>query len=262
MSLFDTHAHLDDEQLRGSLDDVMHRAIQAGVSGIVTVGTAASSSQACIEIAHRFEIVHAAVGIHPNYCAEAASTEWDQIVDLTASDRVVALGETGLDRYWDHAPFALQQDYFDRHLRLSQRTGLPFIVHMRESLPDIMMMLREARGRGPLSGVMHSYTGDLDSAVECLDLGLFVSFAGMVTFKKSAELREVAAQIPGDRILIETDAPYLSPEPLRGQRPNEPSRVQHTAECLAQVRNVTVQQFARQTHDNACRIFARIAHRD
>ena len=255
MKLFDTHAHLDDEQFDDCRDSVVERASQAGVTRIVCVGTTADSSQKCIEIAKRYESVSAAIGIQPNYCAEAKPNDWDRIVEMVKDPQAIAIGETGLDRYWDFTPFEIQQDYFDRHIRLSQESGLPFIVHMRDCLPDIMLMLRDARQRAELNGVMHSYTGDVDSALECLELGLYISFAGMVTYKKSQELREVARNIPSDRILIETDAPYLSPHPKRGHRPNEPALLVHTSECLAKERNININEFCRQLVDNSKRLF-------
>lgn len=253
--LFDTHAHLDDEKLLPNLPAVVERAAAAGVEAIVSIGVTAVSSGACVDIAARFDRLFAAVGIQPNYVAEAATGDWDSIVALCSSPKVVALGETGLDRYWNDAPFDLQQDYFDRHLRLSQQRSLPVVIHMRDCGPDIVAMLEEARQRGPLIGLMHSFTGDEALARQCLDLGLYISFAGMVTYKKSAELREVAKAIPADRILIETDSPYLSPEPLRGHRPNEPALVAHTAACLAQVRGATLAEFGAQTTANAKRLF-------
>jgi len=253
--LFDTHAHLDDEQLQGQIDSVVRRAHKAGVEYMIAVGTTAASSLDCVRIAAEHPNVFASVGIQPNYCAEAAAGDWESIVQLASKPKVVALGETGLDRYWDHTPFEIQQDFFDRHIQLSQQTDLPFIVHMRDCGDDILSMLREARQRAPLRGVMHSFTGDALLAEACLDLGLYISFAGMVTYKKSIELREVAAQIPEDRLLIETDAPYLSPHPKRGQRPNEPALVVHTAECLAAVRGVNLKTFALQTTENARRLF-------
>jgi TatD DNase family protein len=169
--------------------------------------------------------------------------------------RVVALGETGLDRYWDFAPFALQQDYFDRHLQLAQARDLPVVIHMRDCAEDLLPMLVEARRRGPLRGVLHSFTGDAETARQCLELGLYVSFAGMVTFKKSQALREVARTIPRDRILIETDSPYLAPEPQRGRRPNEPAWLVHTATRLAEVCDTDLASFAGWTSANAARLF-------
>ena len=185
-------------------------------------------------------------------------SDWDQVVALAQSTEVVALGETGLDRHWDYTPFDVQQDYFDRHLVLSQQLKIPFIVHMRDCGDDIIQMLREARQRGPLQGVMHSFTGDSSQALECLELGLYISFAGMVTFKKSEDLRSVATEIPADRLLIETDAPYLSPHPHRGQRPNEPALLVHTAQCLATIREVSLENIASQTSHNAHELFSRV----
>ncbi len=255
MNLFDTHAHLDDEQFDDIRTDVVKRAREAGVRQIVAVGTTADSSEKTVELAAQFEEVLAAVGIQPNYCAAAKPADWDRIVDLARQPGVVAIGETGLDRYWDYTPFELQQDYFDRHIRLSQEAGLPFIVHMRDCGDDILKMLRDAATHGPLCGVMHSFTGDAELAGQCVELGLYISFAGMVTYKKSDELRAVAKSIRHDRILIETDAPYLSPHPRRSQRPNEPALIVHTAECLADVRGMSVEEFAELTTTNARRLF-------
>jgi TatD DNase family protein len=255
MEWIDTHAHLDDERLQGNLAQVLRDALAAGVTAIVSVGTTAATSDAALAIANAHASVFAAVGIQPNHCAEATAADWPHIVQLASRPKVVALGETGLDRYWQDCPFALQRDYFDRHLRLSQTIGLPFIVHMRDCQEDVLIMLREARQRGPLRGVMHSFTGDLAGAQECVELGLYISFAGMVTYPKSHELRAVAAVVPEDRILIETDSPYLSPHPHRGVRPNHPALVVHIAACLADVRGVPLEQFASATSRNARALF-------
>jgi TatD DNase family protein len=253
--LIDTHAHLDDDQIVSILDQVIHRAKVAGVAAIVTVGSTLATSVRSIELSEQFDLVFAAVGIQPNYCGQASATDWDAILELASRQQVVALGETGLDRYWDFTAFETQQDYFDRHLRLAQQLDLPVIVHMRDCDEDIVEMLAQARRRGPLRGVMHSFTGSAATAHRCLDLGLHISFAGMVTYKKSQPLREIAREIPDDRILIETDSPYLSPHPHRGQRPNEPALIAHTAACLAEARGVDLPTFARQTSDNARRLF-------
>ncbi len=255
MPYFDTHAHLDDEAFDANREEVIRRACLAGVETMLAVGVTAPSSRKCVALAEQFDSVYAAVGIQPNYCAQIQPGDWDQIVTLVDHPRVIALGETGLDRYWDYSPFDLQQEYFDRHLRLSQERDKAFIVHMRECGSDILSMLVEARRRGTLRGVMHSFTGDAELARQCLDLGLYISFAGMVTFKKSEALRDLAATIPADRILIETDSPYLSPHPLRGKHPNEPARITYTAACLAEARGVTVEKFAAQTLGNARRLF-------
>jgi TatD DNase family protein len=255
MQLVDTHAHLVAEEFDADRDDVVARANTAGVESIIAIGTTATSSARCIDLATRHACVFAAVGMQPNYVHEAAPADWDEVVRLAKEPGVVALGETGLDRYWDYAPFDLQQDYFDRHLRLSQLTGLPFVVHMRDCEADILTMVREAAARGPLRGVMHSFTGTTETAAECVALGLYISFAGMVTYKKSADLRATAAAVPADRILIETDSPYLSPEPVRKIRRNEPAHLIHTARGLAEARGESLDQFAAQTTHNAKALF-------
>jgi len=265
MRLVDTHAHLDQEEFDFDRDAVIERARAAGVERIVTVATTAETSAAAVELSRQHESVWAAVGIQPNYCAQAEPGDWDRVVSLAHEANVVAIGETGLDRYWDYTPFDVQQDYFERHIRLATDLDLPFIVHLRDCGPDILAMLQAAHRRsGPLRGVLHSFTLDkdadpaaadfIDVAAQAMALGLHVSFAGMVTFKKSTALREVAARIPADRILVETDSPYLAPEPLRGKR-NEPAHVAHTARRLAEVRGVSPQQFAEQTTRNAIELF-------
>lgn len=257
MQLCDTHAHLDDAQLSGDVTAVLARAKAAGVSWILAVGTTLVSSRHCVDLAVEHPEVLASVGIHPNHAADAAEGDWEACVALAELPQVVALGETGLDLYWKDTPLPVQQDFFDRHLRLAQQLDMPVIIHQRESGAEILAMLEEARRRGPLRGVMHSFTGNAEFARNCLDLGLHISFAGMLTFKKSGDLRAVAREIPADRLLVETDSPYLSPEPFRGQRPNEPARVVHTARCLAEARGMGLAELAAQTTANARALFRR-----
>ncbi len=264
MHLFDTHTHLDDEQFDADRDGVIDRAAKAGVKSILAVGISAATSHACIRLATQHANVHAAVGIQPNCCAEAGPDDWDRIVRLSHDEHVVALGETGLDRHWDYTPFDMQQDFFDRHLRLARERDLPVVIHTRDCASDTLEMLRAAADRGPLRGVMHAFSADAAVASECVDLGLYISFAGMVTYKKSQELRRVAAAVPDDRLLIETDCPYLSPEPVRGKRPNEPAYLVYTAMRLAEARGVSVESLAEATTANARRLFrlALVADRD
>lgn len=254
MELVDTHAHLDEDAFSYDRADVIAAAQAAGVTRIITIGTTAASSRTALEIARQFEAVFAAVGIQPNYAAAARPGDWSVIEELASDPRVVAIGETGLDRYWDYAPLDLQQEFFDRHLELSRRVNKPFVVHCREAEADVVAQLRRAAASAPLHGVMHSFTGDEATAEACLDLGLYLSFAGMVTYKKNEALRQVAARTSADRILIETDSPYLAPVPHRGKR-NEPGWVRLTAEVLAGVRGVTLEEFALQTTANARRLF-------
>lgn len=255
MHLFDTHAHLDDEKFHDDLPAVLERAAAAGLERIVTVGITAASSAACVKLAADHDLLVATVGIQPNHVAEAAPDDWDKIVTLAGESHVVGLGETGLDRYWDFTPFAQQEDYFARHLDLSRKTGLPVVIHCREADADVARMLRDDFNKhGPVRGVMHSFCGDAEMAKTCLEMGLYISFAGMVTYKKSTALREVAKTIPLDRLVIETDSPYLAPVPKRGKR-NEPAFVVHTAECLAKERDLEVKRFGEETTRNARRLF-------
>lgn len=255
MSLFDTHAHLDDERFRDDLPAVIGRATDAGVDHIINIATTAADSARCVQIAARFPSVWTSVGIQPNHVAEVQPGDWDRIVELSTAPRVVAIGETGLDRHWDFTPFPQQEDYFSRHLALSRRTRLPIVIHCRKAEADIVRMLREDFERhGPVRGVMHSYTGDWPTAESCLAMGLCVSFAGMVTYKNAADLREVAKRVPSDRLLVETDCPYLAPVPVRGQR-NEPAYVAHTASLLAEIRGESIAVFASQTTRNAESLF-------
>lgn len=255
MEYFDTHCHINDKRFADDLPETIQRARDARVTRMVVIGVSHGTSAECARIAGEHEGVFAAVGIQPNYAHEVAAGDWDAILAMLEKPDVIALGETGLDRYWDDCPFDIQQDYFDRHLRASQELDVPFIVHMRECGEDVLVMLQEARKRGPLRGIMHSFTGDKELMLACVELGMHISFAGMVSFKKSTELREVAAAVPDDRLLIETDAPYLSPEPMRKVRRNEPALVVHTAECLAKARETSVESLAEMTTTNARNFF-------
>jgi TatD DNase family protein len=255
MSLIDTHAHLDDDRFRDDLFVVVDRAAAAGVTHVICIATTRADSVRCIEIAGRFSSIWASVGIQPNNVAAAGSDDWPEIERIITSPRVVAIGETGLDRHWDLTPFPQQEDYFARHLALARRTKLPLVIHCREAEADVVRMLREDFDRhGPVRGVMHSFTGDQATANASVAMGLHVSFAGMVTYKNSGDLRSVAATIPADRLLVETDSPYLAPVPVRGKR-NEPAYVAHTAVLLANLRGVTVEDFAAQTTNNARALF-------
>ncbi len=252
--MIDTHAHLDEAAFDVDRDQVIARAQAAGLTAIITIGTTAETSRAAVEIAGRCPGVFAAVGIQPNYVAEAKPGDWETIEQLALSPGIVAIGETGLDRYWNYAGFDQQVEYFDRHLDLAHRRNLPFVVHCREAEADVVARLQLAASRAPLRGVMHSFTGNRSVAEACLELGLYISFAGMATFKKSQTVRETAVAIPADRILIETDAPYLAPTPFRGKR-NEPAYVVHTAKCLAELRGEPLEDFLRQTAANARALF-------
>ena len=253
--LVDTHAHLQDDALRGDLPALLSRAREAGVERIIAVGTTAADSALVVETAGSYPGVFAAVGVHPNHAAEAAPGDWERVVELSGRPGVVALGETGLDRHWDFTPFAVQQEWFDRHLALALERGLPVVIHCRDCERDLIDHLRRL-GR-PVKGVLHSFTGTWDDAQAFLAVGLHVSFAGMVTFtnKKLDALRNVAARVPLDRLLVETDSPYLAPHPHRG-RTNEPAFVRLTAARVAEVRGMGAADLARATSENARRLFS------
>jgi TatD DNase family protein len=253
--LIDTHAHLDDEQFASDLPKVVERARAAGVVQVVTVATTAASSALSVALARQYPPLFAAVGIHPNEANAAGPTDWDEVVRLVEEEKVVAVGETGLDRHWDRTPFPVQEDYFARHLELGRKRGRPVVIHCRDAGADVLRLLRaDFERHGPVRGVMHSFTGDPALAEACLAMGLLLSFAGMLTYKNAGDLREVAARVPLDRVLVETDSPYLAPVPRRGRR-NEPAHVVHTAACLAGLHGVEADALAEQTTRNAQALF-------
>jgi TatD DNase family protein len=254
MEFFDSHCHLDPMRFGDDLGDVLARARAAGVTGMAVIGTRAADSEAAAALAAGQPGLVATAGIHPNDAAEAERDEWGRVVALVESGRVAAVGETGLDWYRTTAPPEVQRDFFDRHIRLAQAQDLPLVIHTRESTRDVLDMLREARGRGPLAAILHSFTGTAAEAAEAVDLGCHLGFAGMVTFRSAADLRATAADVPLERLLIETDSPFLSPEPLRGRR-NEPAHVVHTARCLALARGEPLEALAAATTANARRIY-------
>ncbi len=254
MEWIDTHCHLDEDAFNQDCADVVQRAIDSGIVAMIAIGITLDSCRRVIELADRYPQVYATVGLHPNYVSAAGAGDWDEIVELSKSPKVVGLGETGLDKYWDHSPLELQAEYFDRHIELSSQLGLPFVVHSRNSDAEVVEQLRRQAARSPLNGVIHAFCGTAETATACLELGMHLSFGGMVTFKKNEAQRKVAATVPPDRLLIETDAPYLAPTPFRGKR-NEPTHVRLTASCLAEIRGVTKEEIAAVTTANARRLF-------
>jgi TatD DNase family protein len=254
LRLVDTHAHLDDERFQHDLPQVLERAVAMGVERIVTIGIDVATSKAAVALAQQHDLLRSAVGIQPNHVHEAQSGDWDEIVRLAGEPGVVAVGESGLDRHWDRAPFPLQEEYFARHLELARTIGKPIVIHCREAEVDVLKMLRTAfDAHGPISGIMHSYSGNVEQATLALEMGLHISFAGMVTYKTADKTRKVAAMVPDDRILVETDSPYLAPVPNRGKR-NEPAWVAHTAAWIAEIRSISVERLGEITTANAGRL--------
>ena len=251
--LVDTHAHLDDSQFRDDLDEVLTRAQHTGVAQILTVGTDVACSHAAVALADRYPPVFAAVGIHPNSLDGVDDAAWDAIGTLVTHPKVVAIGETGLDLYRRRTPLGLQNEWLRRHIELSCRSGLPLVIHCRQAEDEMLAALTDAGDS--LHGVMHCFSGGMHTMQTCVDLGLHISIAGPVTFPKSHALREVAAAVPIDRLLVETDCPYLAPQPRRGRR-NEPGSVRYTADAVAQARTVAPEALAAATTANARRLFA------
>ncbi len=250
--LVDSHAHLDHEQFAGDVDEVIRRAQAAGVRVIVTIGSDLASSEAAVRLAETYPCVYATVGVHPHDATQLDDSAYARLRELARHPRVVAIGEIGLDYYYDHSPRPVQRQAFIRQLALAREAGLPFVVHNRDADDDTMAVLRDwAAG---LSGLMHSFAGSAAMLEECLAMGHYVSTGGMVTFRNADNIRAVIAHVPPDRLLIETDAPYLTPVPLRGRR-NEPAYVQYVAQFLAGLRGVDPLQLAAATTANACRFF-------
>lgn len=261
MELIDTHAHLDHEQFAGEEAEVLQRARAAGVVQVITIGSDLATSRRAIELAETYPEVYATVGIHPHDAASADDDAFRTLASWAAHPRVVAIGEIGLDFHYDFSPRDVQRDVFRRQLRLAGQMGLPVVIHDREAHDAVMEVLEEAwaaeeEGSGPPCPpvVLHSFTGTWEMAARCLEKGCYLSIGGMVTFKNAAPIRDVFRRVPADRLLLETDAPYLSPEPFRGRR-NEPARVRVVAEFLAALRGEDVENLAAQTTANARRFF-------
>jgi TatD DNase family protein len=270
LPIFDTHAHLYLEQFDADRVAVVRRlesgTFPGGVApdglnepielvGVLLPGIDAASCRQALEVATLSDRFHVAVAIHPNYTADATESDWQTIAELAQRDDVIAIGETGLDRYWDDAPIDVQIDMFRRHIGLSQETGKPILIHCRDAWADMLPILQQAKG---LRGVLHAFSGNVEQVQTCVELGLFVSFAGSVTYRnaKFSPLWGAARKVPADRLLIETDAPYMTPHPLRGKLSrNEPTLAVLTALRLAELRDVPLRTIAEATAQNTFRLF-------
>ncbi len=251
-NMIDTHCHLDFPQYQGDIGAVIQRAVNAGIDRMITVGTDPVSSAKCVELAREHEAVFAAVGIHPNSTVGVSDADWVEIRRLAREPKVLAVGETGLDYYRDTAPPDAQKDYFRRHIELSRETGLPLIVHCREAYDDCYEIL--AALERPVHGVMHCFSGSKADAARFAELGMYISFAGPVTFPKAESLREVALSVPPEILLVETDAPFLAPQQHRGKR-NEPAFARYTAAAIAQMHSMSLAEIDRVTTQNAVDLF-------
>jgi len=253
-NLIDSHCHLAHGRLRQQAGQVLVRARDASVQAVICAATDLHSSRTALSLARRHENVFCTAGIHPHEAKDAGENYTARIERLACDGRCVAIGEAGLDYHYDFSPRSCQQRVFAEQLAVAARIGRPVVVHTREAFDDTLAMVRESDTDGSRI-LLHSFSGDPDEARRALDIGAMIGFSGIVTFKKSQELRRAAAIVPDDRIVVETDAPYLSPEPVRKMRTNEPANVVHIARRLAQVRNIPPEAFAGQTTANAVRFF-------
>lgn len=254
----DSHAHLDAEQFDEDREAVVERALAAGVTRIITVGADLASSRAAVRLAERHISVFATVGVHPHFASGCDKSTIDELRRFAGHERVVGIGEIGLDYYRDRSPRDKQRDVFVAQLELAAELDLPVVVHDRDAHDDVLRLLREAALRGAevdrISGVMHCFSGDVSLAAGVLALGMYVSFAGPITYQRPDLLRPVVCAIPSERLLVETDCPYLSPQPVRGGR-NEPAYVVYIYERLADLRSDPLDVLARQGTENACALF-------
>ncbi|MGA8613052.1 MAG: TatD family hydrolase [Xanthobacteraceae bacterium] len=255
--LIDSHCHLDFPDFSAELDSVVARARGAGIERMVTISTRVRRHDAVLAIAERFPDVYCSVGTHPHYAHEELDVTAADLVARTHDPKVVALGEAGLDYHYDNSPREAQEHGFRTHIAAARETKLPLVIHMREADDDTAHILEEETGKGAFPAVLHCFTGGPDLARRAIALGHFVSFTGILTFKNSTALRAIAAELPADRILVETDAPYLAPGRYRGKR-NEPAYVIETANTLAEVRGVSFDAIASQTTENFFRLFAKV----
>jgi len=254
--LIDSHCHLDMDDYADDLAAVLARAVAAGVSEIITVGTDLGSSREALALARKYPMLKAAVGIHPHDVGNAGDADWDALLNLVAQgrDAIVAWGEIGLDYAKNHSPHDIQRRQFARQLELAAQARLPVIIHDREAHNDILAALTASPARQQ-SGVLHCFSGDWPLAKKLLDLGLYISISGIVTFKNAAALQEVAAKVPLDRLLVETDGPFLAPHPYRGKR-NEPAWLVKTAEHIAGLRGMPLSELVAATAANTRGLFA------
>jgi TatD DNase family protein len=255
--LVDSHCHLDFPDFAEELDAVVLRARAAGIGTIVTIGTRVRRHDQVLAVAERFDNVYCSVGTHPHNAHEEPDITAGALAELTEHPKVVAIGEAGLDYHYDNSPREAQAAGLRVHVEAARRTGLPLVIHAREADADLAAILRGEMGKGAFPAVLHCFSSGRGLAEAGITLGHYVSFSGILAFKNSQDLRDIARDLPADRILVETDAPYLAPPPHRGKR-NEPAFVVHTAAALAEARGVTPEEIAERTTENFFRLFSKV----
>jgi len=249
----DTHVHLNAEQYDEDLQQVIERAIEAKVEKMVVVGFDRKTIERAMKLADEYEFIYAVIGWHPVDAIDCTPEDLEWIEQLAAHPKVVGIGETGLDYYWDKSPKEIQQELFRKQIHLAQKLKLPIIIHNREATGDVVKILREENAAS-VGGVMHCFSGSVETARECIDMNFMISLGGPVTFKNARLPKEVAKEIPIEHLMIETDAPYLAPHPYRGKR-NEPSYVPLVAEEIARQKELSIDEVANATTSNAIKFF-------
>ena len=255
--LVDSHCHLDFPDFAEERDLVVARAREAGIGIMVTISTRVKRFESVLTIAEAYNNIFCSVGTHPHNAAEETDVTTAQLVELSAHPKVVAIGEAGLDYFYDRSPRDVQAEVFRSHIAAARETGLPLVIHSRDADSDMEAILRDERGKGAFTFILHCFSSGAALAAAGVELGGYVSFSGILTFKKSEELRDIARTIPRDRLLVETDAPYLAPVPFRGKR-NEPAYVAHTAAALAETIGVSAEDVAALTTANFFRCFPKV----
>ncbi len=255
--LTDSHCHLDFPEFEAELPEVLARARSVGVVRFITISTRVARADALCTLAERFSDVFYTVGTHPHQAAEEPDVAVERLIELAAHPKCVAIGEAGLDYHYDYAPRDVAARVFRTHIAAARASGLPLVIHARDADDDVAAILEDEMGQGPFKAVLHCFTSSRALAQTGLALGCFISFSGVVTFKNSDALRAIAAEVPIDRMLVETDAPFLAPVPHRGKR-NEPAFVADTARCLAALKGVDEQDFAAATSANVARLFNKL----
>ena len=255
--LVDSHCHLDFPDFASELDAVVTRARTAGIGRMVTISTRVRKHAQVLAIAEKFPDIFCSVGTHPHNAHEELDISTEALMKIAKHPKVVAIGEAGLDYHYDKSPRDAQAQGLRQHIAAARETGLPLVIHSRECDTDMALILKDESGKGAFPAVLHCFTGGRELALAVVDLGHYVSFSGILSFKNSQNLRDIAAALPPDRILVETDAPYLAPLPYRGKR-NEPSYVVETAKVLATTRGVSLDEITRQTTENFFRLFNKV----
>ncbi|WP_421382519.1 TatD family hydrolase [Bacillus salacetis] len=251
--LFDTHVHLNADQFSEDLEEVIKRAQNEGVENMVVVGFDRPTINKAMELVEKYDFLYAAIGWHPVDAIDMTDEDLNWIEELSSHPKVVAIGETGLDYHWDKSPKDIQQEVFRKQIRLAKKVKLPIVIHNREATQDIVDILQEEDAK-EVGGIMHCFSGSPETARVCLDMNFLISLGGPVTFKNAKKPKEVAEEVPLEKLLIETDCPYLAPHPYRGKR-NEPSYVKLVAEQIAELKGISFEEVAEKTTMNAKKIF-------